>query len=154
MKYTITNILPGQVRVEYEDGTWAQFPIRSDASLNSIDIIAGRFNPSFKDPRELELNPYIRIGDIREIKNPPTPEHADVPMGFTFNPFYMALAFFLREEGDPRLMDALKADIEKQIAEWGEKEDLVENAVLSLTEDPLDALNEAQALLDREEAGE
>jgi len=44
MNYTILEILPGQIKVEYEDKSWALVPIDAGSSLEDIDDAVSKIN--------------------------------------------------------------------------------------------------------------
>ena len=45
MKYTIKEILPGQIRVEYEDNSWAIVPISANSTMEEIDHAVSQYDP-------------------------------------------------------------------------------------------------------------
>ena len=51
MKYTIKEILPGQIRVEYEDNSWAIVPIPANPIVDST-VIA-------EDPTEIFSRHFV-----------------------------------------------------------------------------------------------
>jgi hypothetical protein len=62
MKYTIQEILPGQIRVEYEDNSWAIVPILPESTVEEIDDAVSKYDPEFL-PSVVELiNSNIAIG--------------------------------------------------------------------------------------------
>lgn len=73
MKYTILEILPGQLKVEYEDNSWALVPVEPNATLEDIDHAVSQYDPDFLRPAESVINPEIRIGEqrfsSRKVKN-------------------------------------------------------------------------------------
>ena len=68
MKYKILEILPGQIRVEYEDNSWALVPIPPNASQEDIDNAVSQYDPDFLFKPESVINPDIYIGQERESK--------------------------------------------------------------------------------------
>lgn len=65
MNYTILEILPGQIKVEYEDKSWAVVPIQPNASLEDIDHEVSKYDPDFLRPAESVVNQEISVGQQR-----------------------------------------------------------------------------------------
>jgi hypothetical protein len=64
MKYTIQEILPGQIRVEYEDNSWAIVPISANSTMEEIDRMVAQYDPDFLQEKSL-LNSNIKLGEER-----------------------------------------------------------------------------------------
>ena len=64
MKYKITAALPFNIRVEYEDGSWANVPITPDYTLEQIDDAVSNFDPDFL-PDSNNFNKNITVGEER-----------------------------------------------------------------------------------------
>lgn len=65
MNYTILEILPGQIKVEYEDKSWALVPISPNSSLEDIDDAVSQYDPDFLRPAESVINQEISVGQQR-----------------------------------------------------------------------------------------
>jgi hypothetical protein len=65
MKYTILEILPGQIKVEYEDKSWALVPIQQNASPEDIDHEVSKYDPDFLLPAESAITSVIGVGEQR-----------------------------------------------------------------------------------------
>lgn len=65
MNYTILEILPGQIKVEYEDKSWALVPIDAGSSLEDIDDAVSKYDPDFLRPAESVINQEISVGQQR-----------------------------------------------------------------------------------------
>ena len=62
MLYTVTQVLPGQIAVQFTDGTQAIVSIGSDFSQQQIDDAVSYFDPDFlPDPATL-INPLVSVG--------------------------------------------------------------------------------------------
>jgi hypothetical protein len=74
MKYTIKEILPGQIRVEFEDNSWALVPIPPNSSLEEIDDAVSQYDPDFLSSSESAINPNIAVGlertSVQKVEEP------------------------------------------------------------------------------------
>lgn len=68
MKYTIQEILPGQIKVEFEDTSWAMVPIPPNSSIEEIDYAVSQYDPDFLPSVVSSINPSISIGLERTSK--------------------------------------------------------------------------------------
>ena len=74
MKYTILEISPGNIKVRYEDNSWANVPIAPNASLEDIDDAVSQYDPDFLRPAESVVNSEISVGEERTSTKKPTQE--------------------------------------------------------------------------------
>ena len=65
MKYTIQEVLPGQIRVEFEDESWAMVPIHPQATAEEIDNAVSKYDKDFLPDPETLRNPNITVGEQR-----------------------------------------------------------------------------------------
>jgi len=65
MHYTILEILPGQIKVEYEDKSWAIVPVPPNASLEDIDHEVSKYDPDYLRPAESVVNQELSVGQQR-----------------------------------------------------------------------------------------
>jgi len=65
MKYTIQEVLPGQIRVEFEDESWAMVPIHPQATAEEIDNAVSKYDKDFLPDPETLKNPNITVGEQR-----------------------------------------------------------------------------------------
>lgn len=65
MKYTIQEVLPAQIKVEFEDGSWALVPISPDATKEEIDTAVSQYDPDFLPKPEDLINQNVSIGEVR-----------------------------------------------------------------------------------------
>jgi len=68
MKYTIKEILPGQIRVEFEDGSWAMVPIRPEATPEEVDNAVSQYDRDFLPDPETITNKNISVDEVRVSK--------------------------------------------------------------------------------------
>lgn len=133
MKYKILDVAPGQIKVEYEDQSWAIIPISPHATLEDIDHEVSKYDPDFIKKQEDVCNQDVYIGQervsIRKENEEPTPIKVDplnvpdgivqkqVAPGLTSNrPFSLdRLAKYFAKKGDYRLEDLLDSFIEEYI---------------------------------------
>jgi hypothetical protein len=153
MKYTIQEILPGQIRVEFEDNSWAIVPIPANSSLEEIDNVVSQYDPDFIPSIAELINPNIFVGLERTSVRPQpptlTPEVSE-PKGYyqsIIEDFTnMSLQDYLLGEyfaglGDTRIKEILSEKIEKFV----ELKNLsIENMILSLTTSDDDILRQAE----------
>ena len=76
MKYTIQEIFPGQIRVEFEDNSWAIVPIPANSSLEEIDNVVSQYDPDFIPSIAELINPNISVGlertSVQKVETSPT----------------------------------------------------------------------------------
>jgi hypothetical protein len=65
MNYTIREILPGQIRVEFEDESWAMVPIHPQATAEEVDNAVSKYDPNFLPDPETLKNTNVTIGQTR-----------------------------------------------------------------------------------------
>lgn len=135
MKYEIKEVLPAQLKVEFEDGSWALVPIRPEATLEEIDHAVSQYDPDFlPDPQTL-INPNVSVGEQRESKTLETisPENL-VPVEYNdlqtvvsaISPINLTLSNYFEAQGDTRIKEAL----ESKVVEYLEKTNLTVEKVL------------------------
>ena len=130
MKYTILDVAPGQIKVEYEDKTWAVVPIAPGATLEDIDNEVSKFDPDFLKKQEEVCNPDVYIGQERvsvrkeneepiavkldPVNVPDTTLKTKIIPGTIYNrPFSLdSIAKYFLRKGDSRLQDVLDSFIE------------------------------------------
>jgi hypothetical protein len=149
MKYTITEILPAQIKVEFEDNSWAYIPISPEATPEEIDSIVANYDPTFlPDPQTL-INTNISVGEIRESKKieidsfepntyiPPDP----------FTGLNIFLADYFAEKGDNRVKELMKQKLEEYLVST---QLTVDQIIDSLLYDPEDIIAQAESELNAE----
>jgi hypothetical protein len=65
MQYTIQEVLPGQIRVEFEDESWAMVPIHPQATAEEIDNAVSKYDKDFLPDPETLRNLNITVGEQR-----------------------------------------------------------------------------------------
>jgi hypothetical protein len=124
MKYTIDDIQVNQIKVTFEDGSWALVPVTSEMSTIQIDDAVAKYDP---DNLPKVVNQNISPGEERTSVIFTTPEPnfipapAPLPLYNLSQPLsgYESLARYFEEKGDPSLKEWLNSRIEKQLEEWG-----------------------------------
>ena len=122
MKYKITDIFSFNIRVEYENGSWANVPITPDYTLEQIDDAVSRFDPDFL-PDANKVNTNIILGEERvsnklendqKILNKVTSPTSSI-FGKS-NPIYTALlANYFSKKGDNRIEEVIYQNLEDMI---------------------------------------
>ena len=132
--------MPGQIEVDFADGSWAAVPIQSDFSLERVDEEVSKYDPEFFQVNLNAPNPLVSVGLQRSSRQPvaapePLVQYSAVPpqdfrtqSGFT--PYVLAMSQYLAENGNTRLKDVIDA-ICKSDAENPNFD--VENLVSSVT---------------------
>ena len=135
MKYTIKEILPGQIRVEYEDNSWAIVPIPPNSTMEEIDHAVSQYDPDFLPSVAELINSNISIGLERtstqkieepKIESPPqvVNQNTNIPQisiaeknfnNISFKTILMADYF--SNLGDNRLKEDLNAKIDAYVKE-------------------------------------
>ena len=166
MKYTILEILPGQIRVEFEDNSWAIVPVKPNATLDEIDDAVSQYDPDFLLKPESIINPDIYIGEERSsIKKVTTPISSNIGIGSTVpssvshipsvplapnNHINTAIiAEYYASQGDNRIKDALMQNVEKYISETKLNADKL---ISDLSYNPDDIFAQAEAELNAEQS--
>jgi hypothetical protein len=166
MKYTILEILPGQIRVEFEDNSWAIVPILPNASLEDIDDAVSQYDPDFLLKPESIINPDISIGDQRESKkvdNIQPVENQSTPQSNTqdnssllsiISPINLALSEYFHRHGDSRVRDLLDTKISEYISSSQISADLLITKISNMSEmyTPEDIMAQAEAELNAEQS--
>lgn len=124
MYYTIETIQVGQIRVRFEDGSWALVPIKSDWPVEAIDHAVAAYDP---ENLPTGLNPNIEVGNVRVAKRIPldTPEpiefHEPAPTYSLDNvrAGYLPLALYYEAQGNTVLKDWLFEVCAASLQEWG-----------------------------------
>jgi len=149
MKYTITEILPAQIKVDFEDNSWAYIPISPEATPEEIDSAVANYDPTFlPDPQTL-INTNISVGEIRESKKieidsfepntyvPPDP----------FTGLNILLADYFIEKGDIRVKEVIHQKLEEYLTTT---QLTAEQLIDSLMYNPEDIMAQAEAELNAE----
>ena len=166
MKYTILEILPGQIRVEFEDNSWAIVPILPNASLEDIDDAVSQYDPDFLLKPESIINPDISIGDQREskkvdniqpVENQSTPQSNTQDNSLLLNiisPINLALSEYFHRHGDSRVRDLLDTKISEYISSSQISADLLITKISNMSEiyTPEDIMAQAEAELNAEQS--
>jgi hypothetical protein len=157
MKYTILDIMPGQIRVKYEDDSWAIVPIPPNASLEDIDDAVSQYDPDFLLKPESAINPSIYIGEERSSSKKVEIVTENSSSEFipseniqlrSFSADTLAIANYYSERGDNRLKDALTSNIEKKISQPNFS---LDNLIFNL-QDSEDIMAQAEAELNAEQS--
>ena len=74
MKYTINEISGGQIKVTFEDNSWAYVHVGSDDSAENIDEIVGGFTNEYVKAESANTN--ISVGEQRNTVDPVAAEKA------------------------------------------------------------------------------
>jgi hypothetical protein len=157
MKYKILEIMPAQIRVEYEDGSWAIVPIRPDATVEDIDDAVSNYDRDFLPNPETLINPNISVGDERTSSKKVEIVTENLSSQFVpsesiqlppFSADTLAIANYYSEKGDNRLKDALTSNIEKKISQPNFS---LDNLIFSL-QDSEDIMAQAEAELNAEQS--
>jgi hypothetical protein len=154
MKYKILEIMPAQIRVEYEDKTWAIVPIRPDATLEDIDDAVSRYDKDFLPNPETLINKNISVGDERtSTKKIVINDTNNSGIGSTevindkiisfgaYNPINAVLiGNYYAERGDNRIKDIIDQKIQEFVSDSSFS---VDNVIYELTYDPNDIFMQA-----------
>jgi hypothetical protein len=137
MRYTIKEILPGQIKVEFEDGSWAMVPVHQDAKPDEIDNVVAKYDPDFLPDPESITNKNISVGEERTsvqsftdtnvnsgissdlVYNSSEDENSQkngVDFGLVNGIDVLAISNYYAEQGDTRIKDALTSKIQKFIS--------------------------------------
>jgi hypothetical protein len=163
MKYIIQEILPGQIRVEFEDNSWAIVPIPPNSSLEEIDNAVSQYDPDFLPSAAELINSNIVVGlertsvqkieeQTETVETPSLPD--SVPNQSIIEDFSkISLQEYLIAEyfaglGDNRLKQILVEKIKKltELSDFS-----VEDMIFNLTTTDDDILRQAEEELNNEQ---
>jgi len=168
MKYKIIEVLPAQIKVEFEDNSWALVPIDPEATPEQIDHAVAQYDPDFLPNPEDLINQNISVDEERESKTiDSTPivtssESLNSTEEFTpsefnnigyllnsINPINLTLANYYAERGDLRIKEALYS----KILEYVNKTNLtVEKILEDINLNPEDIMMQAEEELNAEQS--
>ena len=145
MKYTIKEILPGQIRVEYEDNSWAIVPISANSTMEEIDHAVSQYDPDFlPSVAELINSNIARISapKLEQQAEPTLDPNQIIAQDF----FRVSLQDYLIAEYFANLGDSrLKKELTKKIKEFVESPQFsIEDAVDSMTISDDDIMQQAE----------
>jgi hypothetical protein len=127
MKYTIKEILPGQIRVEYEDNSWAIVPIPANSTMEEIDHAVSQYDPDFLPSVAELINSNITIGLERtstqkpeksQAETTPSPAAAIPQYEVEFNKIKLKdilIADYFSNAGDNRLKEAINQKVKAYV---------------------------------------
>jgi hypothetical protein len=172
MKYTIKEVLPGQIRVEFEDETWAIVPIHPHATAEEVDDAVSKYDRDFLPDPETLLNVNISLGEERtskalpisesktnlnsivstsntsstdpELQQDPLPTPNRIDFGVASPLDVLVAAQYYAENGDTRLKDALYIKLQQFISDPRYS---YEGLINDLLFDPDDLVEQAEAEL-------
>lgn len=121
MKYTIQEILPGQIRVEFEDKSWAIVPIPANSTMEEIDQAVAQYDPDFLPSIVASINPNISVGLVRtsaqKEEKPqvePAPPISQYEVDFNNITFkHILIADYFSNVGDNRLKEAINQKVKR-----------------------------------------
>ena len=126
MKYTILEISPGNIKVRYEDNSWANVPIAPNASLEDIDDAVSKYDPDFLRPAESVINQEISVGEERTSTKKPTQEGSSksftpsmplISFGMHIGGDVMAMAEYYSSQGDNTLKEYVMSRVAGYVTE-------------------------------------
>jgi hypothetical protein len=119
MKYTILEIMPAQIRVEYEDSSWAIVPIQPNDTVEDIDNAVANYDKDFLPKPETLINTNISVGDERTSTKKEVVENINVePTPAPSNPVDVkSIAEYYASRGDTRLADILTSKVEDYVSQ-------------------------------------
>ncbi len=168
MKYKIIEVLPAQIKVEFEDNSWALVPIDPEATPEQIDHAVAQYDPDFLPNPEDLINQNISVDEERESKTidstpivtsseSPNSTEEFTPSEFnnigyllnSINPINLTLANYYAERGDLRIKEALYS----KILEYVNSSNLtVENILEGINFNPEDIMLQAEEELNAEQS--
>jgi len=162
MKYTIKEILPGQIRVEYEDNSWAIVPISPNSTMEEIDHAVSQYDPDFLPSVAESINANISIGLERvsvqkieepKVESPPQVlnQNINIPQisiaERNFNNISLKtilMADYFSSLGDDRLRKDINNKIQAYVEEIGISSDNILSQLNGIDNDDIMALAEAE----------
>lgn len=165
MKYTIQEVLPAQIKVEFEDGSWALVPVSPDATKEQIDTAVSQYDPDFLPKPEDLINNNAIVGEIRTSvfsNNLEVQNNLNQPQNNGLNhsertPFsdlhssnlsiaeYYVLGEYFSKKGDDRLKNILIENVEKFVSR---PEFSINELIGEITSDVDDIMRQAELELE------
>lgn len=159
MKYTIKEILPGQIRVEFENKSWAIVPISPNSTMEEIDNAVSQYDPDFLPSIAESINSDIVVG-LERISTPkieePSPisvepdQNTNPPPISTVERDFNNISFktilmadYFASIGDNRLKEDLNAKIDAYVKETNSSVDDI-LSYLNTTDDDIVAQAEEE----------
>ena len=158
MKYTILEIKPGMLTVEFEDKSWANVIIPPNASSEDIDDAVSEYDPDFRIPLENIIPSGINVGDKRtsakkvevEVEAPTfSPSLPSIPFGIHISGDVMAMAEYYSSKGDNSLKEYVMSRVENYINEYNLTVDKIKENIESKDSDD-DIVAQAEAELNQD----
>lgn len=118
MKYTIIEILPAQIKVQFEDDSWAYIPISPEATPEELDNSVANYDPDFLPKPEDLINTKVSVGEIRNSKKIEVASLQSSTYTTPPNPFSglnIILANYFTENGDTRLKELIEQKLEEYL---------------------------------------
>lgn len=121
--------MPSQIKVQFENQSWAIVPISSTASLEEIDQAVSFYDPDFMRFEQPLANPLVEAGMVRSSVPEPEPEIAPSvfsAVGGDIDEYRVtlskiasnaALADYLSSQGDDRLKQAVTVLIQELLSD-------------------------------------
>jgi len=134
MKYKVLEIFPGQIKVEFEDKSWAIVPVSPDASLEEIDNSVANYDPDFLPSPEELINKNLSVGQERFSKKMEVSNEVQtnanssdlIEINHEINPIVdfgkaspfdiLVFADYFAQKGDTRLKDSIESKIQTIIS--------------------------------------
>jgi len=165
MKYIIKEILPGQIRVEYEDNSWAIVPIAPNSTMEEIDHAVSQYDPDFLPSVAELINSNIVVGlertsvqkveeqaveepSLSDLNPNPNPNQSIIEDFSKISLQDYLIAEYFAGLGDNRLKEVLTERI-KKIVELPDFS--VEDVIFNLTTSDDDILKQAEEELNNEQ---
>ena len=128
MRYTVNEITGGQIKVTFEDNSWANVRVLADDSAEMIDERVGAFTKEYVVAEKPNTN--ISVGEVRATVNPVAAQQARneaqaqsaadyYALNWGATRSYMgentafALAYKLAAEGDSSFLDMINARLQE-----------------------------------------
>jgi hypothetical protein len=161
MKYIIKEILPGQIRVEFEDNSWAMVPIPPNSTMEEIDHAVSQYDPDFLPSVAELINSNIVVGlertsvqkvEEQVLEEPPLsdlgPNQSIIEDFSKISLQDYLIAEYFAGLGDTRLKEVLTERIKKltELSDFS-----VEDMIFNLTTSDDDILNQAEEELNNEQ---
>ena len=131
MNYVIQEVMPGQIVVQFEDGSRAVVGVETTTTAEEIDYLVSQYDPDFLQPPSEIINEFIKVGESRtssttvpliEVPEPEVfveppfeadeesvPEPVQSVSPYTMGITYMALK--MAENGDRSGVEALERNL-------------------------------------------
>lgn len=124
MKYTIIEMSPTRIKVEFENNSWAYVPVLPSYSAEDIDHQVSNYDPDFIPNPQIVVNSNVSVGEERTSVRK---QSFKINYTSTDNELIILLANYFSERGDNRLKEL----VDQKLEDYIESQELTADKILN-----------------------